>query len=42
MAVQAPCIDICRIDGKTGWCVGGLRRRGEIGGWRMMTDRRRR
>ena len=34
MPVQAPCIDICRIDGKTGWCVGRLRRREEIGGWR--------
>ncbi|WOJ91173.1 DUF1289 domain-containing protein [Methylocapsa polymorpha] len=40
MTVQSPCIDICQIDGKTGWCVGCLRTREEIRGWRTMTDHR--
>jgi len=42
MAVPSPCVDICRIDRKTGWCVACLRTADEIRGWAKMTDHRRR
>ncbi|SKC56809.1 DUF1289 domain-containing protein [Paraburkholderia hospita] len=41
MAVNSPCVDVCRIDGKSGLCVGCLRTREEIRGWKSMTDHRR-
>ncbi|WP_175152810.1 DUF1289 domain-containing protein [Paraburkholderia ultramafica] len=41
MAVNSPCIDVCRIDGKSGLCVGCFRTREEIRGWKTMTDHRR-
>jgi len=41
MAVASPCIDLCRMDRKTGWCVGCLRTPDEIRGWTKMTDYRR-
>jgi hypothetical protein len=41
MAIQSPCVDICRIDGKSGFCVGCLRTREEIREWKGMTDHRR-
>ncbi|MFL9914776.1 DUF1289 domain-containing protein [Paraburkholderia fungorum] len=41
MAVNSPCVDVCRIDGKSGYCVGCLRTRDEIRGWKNMTDHRR-
>jgi uncharacterized protein len=41
MAVQSPCVEVCKIDGKTGYCVGCLRIRDEIRGWKNMTDHRR-
>ncbi|NPT42568.1 DUF1289 domain-containing protein [Paraburkholderia sp. 1N] len=37
-AVSSPCIDICKIDGNTGLCIGCLRTRDEIRGWKHMTD----
>ncbi|MDB5360321.1 MAG: hypothetical protein JWO51_1618 [Rhodospirillales bacterium] len=42
MAVPSPCVDICRMDRKTGWCVACLRTAAEIRGWAKMTDHRRR
>jgi predicted Fe-S protein YdhL (DUF1289 family) len=42
MAVESPCIDVCRFDGRTGWCVACLRSREEARGWKRMTDHRRR
>ncbi|MBX9706591.1 MAG: DUF1289 domain-containing protein [Caulobacteraceae bacterium] len=42
MAVKSPCIDVCRMDRKTGWCIGCLRSREEIRTWQAMTDHKRR
>jgi predicted Fe-S protein YdhL (DUF1289 family) len=38
MAVESPCIDVCRFDGKTGLCIGCLRTLPEIREWKKMTD----
>jgi uncharacterized protein len=38
MPVQSPCIDICKLDATTGLCMGCLRTRDEIRGWKTMTD----
>jgi hypothetical protein len=32
-AVPSPCIDVCRIDAGTGWCVGCSRTIDEIAQW---------
>ena len=39
--VQSPCIDVCRSDPKTGWCLGCGRTDAEIGEWRKLTPFRR-
>ena len=31
--VPSPCIDVCRIDARTGWCEGCLRTLDEIAAW---------
>lgn len=36
--VPSPCIDICKIDGNTGLCIGCLRTRDEIRGWKNLPD----
>jgi predicted Fe-S protein YdhL (DUF1289 family) len=41
MAVESPCIDLCRFDGKTGFCLGCLRTREECREWKKMKDNRR-
>ncbi|WP_144142000.1 DUF1289 domain-containing protein [Paraburkholderia sp. BCC1884] len=41
MPIQSPCIDICRIDGNSGFCVGCLRTRDEIREWKAASDERR-
>lgn len=41
MAVQSPCIELCKFDGKTGFCFGCLRTLDEIRGWKKMSDHRR-
>ncbi|WP_413231416.1 DUF1289 domain-containing protein [Paraburkholderia domus] len=38
IAVPSPCIDICKLDVNTGLCIGCLRTRDEIRGWKHMTD----
>lgn len=38
MTIQSPCIDICKLDGKTGFCLGCLRTRDEIRAWKTMSD----
>ncbi|MEX3941074.1 DUF1289 domain-containing protein [Paraburkholderia sp. BR10937] len=40
-AVKSPCIDLCAFDGKTGFCTGCYRTRGEARDWKKMTDHRR-
>ncbi|MDA0785843.1 MAG: DUF1289 domain-containing protein [Proteobacteria bacterium] len=37
----SPCIDVCRLDPKTGWCLGCGRTAGEIGEWSKLTPFRR-
>ena len=41
MRVKSPCIEICRFDGKTGWCIACLRTRPECKDWNKMKDHRR-
>lgn len=40
--METPCILICSIDDKTGYCFGCGRTRDEIGGWSLYTDAERR
>ena len=42
MSVKSPCIDICKFDSKTGYCVGCLRTKEECKGWKKMKDKHRR
>jgi len=36
--VQSPCINICRMSPRTGWCEGCLRTIEEIAAWSGMDD----
>ncbi|MFN7024872.1 MAG: DUF1289 domain-containing protein [Pseudorhizobium sp.] len=38
----SPCVLLCAIDDKTGYCFGCGRTRGEIAGWMDFTDQERR
>lgn len=38
LAVQSPCISVCRMDAATGWCEGCLRSLGEIAAWSTMSE----
>ena len=40
--VASPCVNVCRIDARSGWCEGCLRTIDEIAGWSGMDDGRRR
>ena len=40
--VLSPCIGICMLDQKTGYCLGCRRTIEEIGRWAMMDDAQRR
>lgn len=31
--VQSPCVNVCRLDSATGWCIGCGRTGDEIGRW---------
>ena len=39
--VQSPCIDVCRLDPKTAWCLGCARTAAEIRQWPKLTPFRR-
>jgi hypothetical protein len=41
-AIESPCILVCSIDMKTGFCFGCGRTRDEISGWLTMTPETRR
>jgi predicted Fe-S protein YdhL (DUF1289 family) len=41
-AIESPCILVCSIDMKTGYCFGCGRTSGEIGAWLTMTPQARR
>ncbi len=36
--VPSPCIDVCRMDPATGWCLGCRRTIDEIAAWSRLTD----
>lgn len=37
-AVPSPCISVCNMNVKTGWCEGCHRTIDEIAGWSRMSD----
>jgi len=37
-AVPSPCISVCNMNAKTGWCEGCHRTIDEIAGWSRMSD----
>ena len=39
--VETPCVNICVIDGKTGFCFGCGRTRNEIADWVSVSDEKR-
>ena len=41
MGVDSPCINICKFDEKTGFCIGCLRTRDECKQWKKMKDKHR-
>jgi predicted Fe-S protein YdhL (DUF1289 family) len=41
MAVESPCISICKFDEKTGFCIGCLRTKDECKQWKKMKDKHR-
>jgi predicted Fe-S protein YdhL (DUF1289 family) len=38
VAVPSPCINVCRLDERSGQCAGCLRTLAEIGAWSRMSD----
>ena len=34
IALKSPCIDICKFDGRTGWCVACGRTKDECRSWK--------
>lgn len=40
--METPCIRLCQIDPRTGWCEGCGRTLDEIAGWSRFDDRDRR
>ena len=42
MTIESPCILVCSVDMKTGYCFGCGRTRGEIETWMDMTPEKRR
>ena len=38
MAVESPCINVCRMDAASGWCAGCLRTLDEIACWSSLGD----
>jgi len=37
-AVPSPCVDVCRMDPRTGWCIGCQRSIDEIAAWSTLDD----
>jgi len=40
--VASPCNNVCRIDARSGWCVGCYRTLEEIAAWSALTDAQKR
>lgn len=41
-SVPSPCISVCRMEPRSGWCEGCLRTIDEIAGWSTMDDAQKR
>ena len=41
-SIPSPCISVCRMHERTGWCEGCLRTLDEIAAWSTMDDRAKR
>ncbi|QIE29016.1 hypothetical protein SBC1_71180 (plasmid) [Caballeronia sp. SBC1] len=41
MAVESPCINVCKFDGKTGLCIGCLRTKDECKQWKKLKNKTR-
>jgi predicted Fe-S protein YdhL (DUF1289 family) len=41
MSRESPCIELCKFDGKTGFCLGCLRTQPECREWRKLPPYRR-
>lgn len=41
MAVESPCINICKFDGNTGLCIGCLRTKDECKQWKKLKNKTR-
>ena len=39
--IKTPCIQVCMVDGETGWCLGCGRSLREIAEWTKYTDQKR-
>lgn len=37
-ALRTPCVKVCAVDGRTGWCLGCGRTLGEIARWTSFSD----
>ena len=42
MSIASPCINLCRMNGTTGYCDGCLRTIAEIAGWSKFDDEEKR
>lgn len=38
VSIESPCNDVCKLDERTGWCLGCYRTLAEIGAWTSMDD----
>ncbi|MBO9540625.1 DUF1289 domain-containing protein [bacterium] len=36
--VASPCTKVCKLDPRSGWCIGCYRTGGEIGAWMSLGD----
>ncbi|MGD9834460.1 MAG: DUF1289 domain-containing protein [Piscinibacter sp.] len=41
-SVPSPCISVCKMDTRSGWCEGCMRTIDEIAGWSVMDDEHKR
>jgi predicted Fe-S protein YdhL (DUF1289 family) len=39
--IKSPCIDICKVDLRSGWCRGCLRTKHEIKRWKDISKKKR-
>jgi predicted Fe-S protein YdhL (DUF1289 family) len=42
MSIESPCVDICKFDDETGFCIGCMRTRDECKSWKKLKDKHRR